>query len=389
MAGTRHTLIALLAVSVLAVGCGGDDPAEEDPQPTESEVSTSDGDEPTTTASDSAEHPEETDIDAAPEREPQPVTVQLGDRFPWCADFRRDWDEQTRLQAQANAAEAALRDALDATEAATDELDQAEAVQAFVAAEQHYADLMPAVAAANRAAVRPVQPDWSTHEETEAIAVERAQEDFRLAAAPALLELLETAHAAGAAVGEPQVSTTTRPPQEGDLPGHDEVLATLQQIQNQIDEWWQQSIGVQEAMRYALSGIHAAQNPRAALDAHQRFLEAAQTQDDLYLMAWETNLVSGDIYRVYRLGLGAAQEAGEISHEEHDNRITAAHEIRDITDRTATDIGFIFHDTDGWVDRHKFRSLARRALEAAADRFILADPAWAAFQRSLSESCKP
>lgn len=386
MARTRHTLIALLAVSVLAVGCGGNDPAEEDPQPTESGVSTRDDDELTTAASDSAEQPEETDIGAVPEREPQPEAVQLGDRFPWCADFRRDWDEQTQLQAQVNAAEAALQDALDATQAATDELDQAEAVQAFVAAEQTYADLMPAVAAANRLAVRSVKPDWSTHEETEAIAVERAREEFYLVAAPALIDLMEAAIAASREGWEP--SPTTAAAEQDETRNQEELLAALQQLHVQVDEWWQQGIAVQATMQDALSGIHEAQNPRDAVDAYARFLEAAQLQGTLYQTAWDAYLAAGDLHRAYRLSVGDALDAGEIGPEESDARVAAAYEVYEAIGNISRDIGLVFSHPEGWIPWHEYLRVASRALETTADRFILADPAWAAFQRSLSESCK-
>ena len=104
MPRTRYIISTMLAVALLAAGCGGDD-ATEEPEGTQadgvSEVTT-DGDRPaTTTTSDSAAQPEPTDA------APQPVLVRLGDRFGWCADIQRTWDWLAEIQGQVDAVEAA------------------------------------------------------------------------------------------------------------------------------------------------------------------------------------------------------------------------------------------------------------------------------------------
>ena len=64
------------------------------------------------------------------------MLVRLGDRFGWCADIQRTWDWLAEIQGQVDAVEAARLDAQAALEAATDDLDRAEALQALESAER-------------------------------------------------------------------------------------------------------------------------------------------------------------------------------------------------------------------------------------------------------------
>lgn len=100
-------------------------------------------------------------------------------------------------------------------------------------------------------------------------------------------------------------------------------------------------------------------------------------------------LSAGDLHRAYRLSVGDAVDAGEIGPEESDARVAVAYETYEAIGNISRDLGLVFSHPEGWIPWHEYLRVASRALEAAADRFILADPAWAAFQRSLSESCQP
>ena len=64
-------------------------------------------------------------------------------------DIQRDWDRQTQVQEQVDAEIAAWQDAREAHEAATDELDKAEALALLESAELRYRDLVPVLVAAN------------------------------------------------------------------------------------------------------------------------------------------------------------------------------------------------------------------------------------------------
>ena len=107
----RFTIPAMmLAVSLLAAGCGGgQQDASEEPDDAQadgvSEVATSDGDDrPETTERETTGQPDAAP-DPEPEPEPQPVLVRLGDRFGWCADIQRTWGLAGRNPRQVDAVE--------------------------------------------------------------------------------------------------------------------------------------------------------------------------------------------------------------------------------------------------------------------------------------------
>ena len=166
----RHRFItSLLAVVLLAAGCGGD--------------------QPTTTTRDSAEQP-----DAAPEPEPQPMPVQLGDRFSWCAELQADWDRHAQAQAQLDNAEAELLEAQEALMAATDELARVDAWNASDAAGRRLEALMEHLAVVEEDTVRILLPGSGGSTDAETVALGRAREAFRASADPAVLSLSVQAH---------------------------------------------------------------------------------------------------------------------------------------------------------------------------------------------------
>ena len=391
----RHRFIisALLAAALLAAGCGGDDAAEEPEDAAQetdsvSEVTT-DADQPDAPVRDSTDQP---DAGAEPESEPQPVLVRLGDRFGWCADIQRTWDWLAEIQGQVDAEAAALRDAQEALEAAADELDRAEALQVFESADRRVADLTPILVDANDDVVKPVQPGWRSREDTEVIAVERARDAFLAAADPALVELLAAAYSDASLNEEPTEpadDALEEPETAGEALSLEELLSELEQLRDDVDGLRQESAEPYSAVQVALSRIHAAQNPRDAMDAYERFLDAALALEEFVRAASTAHKTAGDAYRAYRWGVGGALNDGEISREEHDSRVAYAYETYETIEDTASRIGYIFIDTNEWMHVIRFKRLGRTALQEAANAFVLSDTAWAAFQMSLSESCQP
>ena len=90
---------------------------------------------------------------------------------------------------QLEAAETALQQAQSAFDAATDELDRAEAQQALEAAEAAHADAALRVQGANRSVSWLLNPDRDLSDDTETIAVQRADAAWRASADPAIVEL--------------------------------------------------------------------------------------------------------------------------------------------------------------------------------------------------------
>ena len=379
----RHRFIisALLAAALLAAGCGGDDAAEEPEDAAQetdsvSEVTT-DADQPDAPVRDSTDQP---DAGAEPESEPQPVLVRLGDRFGWCADIQRTWDWLAEIQGQVDAEEAALRDAQEALEAAADELDRAEALQVFESADRRVADLTPILVDANDDVVKPVQPGWRSREDTEVIAVERARDAFLAATDPALVELLAAAYSDASLNEEPTEpadDALEEPETAGEALSPEELLSELEQLRDEVQELWRESIRPYSAVQNAPASIHAAQNPTDAMDAYEWLLEDASALDEIRLAAWMANTTAGDLYQAYRYGVGETYDAGEISLDQYHRLVDGANATRQAIGNTHI------------PDTRDPRRLGRAAVEEATNAFVLADTAWGAFQVSLSESCQP
>ena len=366
MPRTRFIVPALLAVVVLAAGCGGGDDATEEP----------DGDQPDTVR-DSAEQTDQPDAEPELELEPQPVQVRLGDRFGWCAERQRTWDRLAVIRVQADAVEAARLDAQAALEAATDDLDRAEALQALESAEESYLDFVPAFRDVMDEVTRLLEPDWRSNSgETEAIAVERAREAFYAAAAPTLVDLMKVAQA-----GRPRVETQQpeREPVDQTLPP-EELLAALEALQDEADGLVQESIGVKLAMKSAFLDIQVALTPKDAMDAYALFVEGYQGLNELNQAAYFRQETGREIRRaLYRHGRDDAG-AHEALREAHYN-IGYIHPwpYNPNPDRNP-DVSELFSDVE-WA--------VHKTLTQATNEFVLADPAWGAFQMSLSESCQP
>lgn len=272
---------AVLAVVLLVSGCGSDEStAEDDPQTTVSDVATSDTDQAVTT-SESAEQSEQSDQpDAAPEPEPVPepepqpapvpVRVPLGARFGWCAGIEALGDAQEQTQARFDEAEAAHQAAQDALAVAADELDRAEAQAVLDATTERHQLVRNELRRANRELLEPLLFGGNSSDDTEAIALQRAQDAYMLAADPTVLELLTIP-------AEPWMAPTTTPPApEGPELGPltvDEVLTAIEDLQIRAN-------AVEEAYSAALpdiEGLHAAlqnaETPSEVLATHLTFSE--------------------------------------------------------------------------------------------------------------------
>ena len=121
--------LAILAVMLVAPGCGGGeerapaDPVENaGPQGATSDVETAGATSPDAPASLEADLGENVVADAP--------RVQLGDRFTWCAKVQALWDAEDEARAETEATAEAHLAATGVLEAATDDLDRADAQEA-------------------------------------------------------------------------------------------------------------------------------------------------------------------------------------------------------------------------------------------------------------------
>ena len=127
---------ALLVLVLLAAACGGgEDTDTGDQTNAPSAISGMPEDEPRDSEQADTKLDAEQRPSPEPEPMPEPVQVWLGNRFDWCAGVQAVWDSHDHAQAVLAAAEARYRDALAAYDAATDELDRAEAREVLDAAQ--------------------------------------------------------------------------------------------------------------------------------------------------------------------------------------------------------------------------------------------------------------
>ena len=272
-------------------------------------------------------------------------------------------------------------DAQAALEAATDDLDRAEALQALESAEESYLDFVPAFRDAMDEVTRLLEPDWRSNSgETEAIAVERAREAFYAAAAPTLVDLMKVAQA-----GRPtrvELQQPEREPVDQTLPP-EELLAALEALQDEVDGLVQESIGVKLAMKSAFLDIQVAPTPKDAMDAYALFVEGYQGLNELGLDAGpEIEILRVEILRALRsVGLDGAGASAFEALREARYSIGYIHPwpYNPNPDRNP-DVPESFSDVE-WA--------VHKTLTQATNEFVLADPAWGAFQMSLSESCQP
>ena len=136
----RTRLVAVgLAVALLVGACGGggSDPAERDDEATSGASVTSEDESTQDARSGASTTAADEPLGAA---QPAAATpVQLGERFGWCAKAQALWDAQDEARVESAAAAMAHEIAVGTYEAATDDLDRAEASEAVDDAYADYA----------------------------------------------------------------------------------------------------------------------------------------------------------------------------------------------------------------------------------------------------------
>ena len=382
----------MLAVVLLAAACcGGDDAAEKSENlpagaAAVSEVTTEDVDRSGTAESDPAGQPDQADSAAGseqaaepePQPQPAPALVRLGDRFPWCADIQDIWDYRAETLAQLEAAETTLQQAQSAFDAAADELDRAEAQQVLEAAEAAHTEAALRVQGANRSVAWLLHPDRDLSDDTEVIAVQRADAAWRASADPAIAELHDFIRDPGPAEPWPEEPQQVEP-QVGWT--KEEVLTALERVQDTIDEAAQAIVSLLWDLDASITAIRDADSPGAVIAALQRSIDATHALERArphYHAAVET---------------WTLQTSAEVWDDEQ--VLAVFHGIK------GPDVG---EEVPAWVleggeglNASGFaeyaisvgRNRAEDTAKSAAAAFMVADTAgMAAIQASFSESCE-
>ena len=401
----------LLAVVLLAAACGGDDaPATGDVQTDATPAAADDVDDlPLTDASERTDQPD-ADPEPAPRRsvdpEPAPqLPVRLGNRFGWCAPIQQAWDRFAETWMVAHGAELAYYKIQNLLEGATDELDKAEAWNVYVLAEEDYDRALQMLADAAEEVVAPLAPVvyFYSGEETERIAIGRARDVFFAAAAPELAELIRvalrdisrpqmTSESAAAAApelmseiaefmfeAEPMVEEPGREASPADQTRlMEEYLAAIDPVHDEVARLRDESETVKSAASDAYHDIRFAQQVAEAMDAYERFQEALASIREIFTAARTEYDNSRSVYDSY-VDSGGDQRP-----------FPGRDDIREIA---ASIPRFAPHDFDPdspkrWFEIRDVSRLVDDALQEVTTEFILADPAWRAFQVSLAESCQ-
>ena len=405
----------LLAVLVVASSCGGDeeqapggddgDQAQEFEQPLD--VASPDPAEPN---ADQSEQSEE---------DPGLGPVQLGSRFPWCPDIQDRWNGMVDALAAVAAAEVAYRDAQEAFEAATDELDAAEARGVLELAERALEEEESNLALEARGAVpliipgRPPIDDTTTANiETHAIAVERAREAFRASADPVTLEMSELIHQVDwsvadlTAIQEPASltapATTSPAPPDDPRSEYEAVLAAIDDMRVAVLEAPSALAPALEELGRARALVAAVESPEDVVAASRALIETMR------ILSRVPTFDGGDLQQLVdryqtRVRNQYGWGAGEISRDERDEYIWE-------TSKAAEGVEFpdISAQLPAWVTaefgegQHPDYALASYVLYASrhaetllvemrpvGEGLMLADTnALEAFWESISESCE-
>lgn len=229
----RSRLVAVglgVALLVGACGGGGSDPDERDDEASSGAFVLSE-DEPTQGARSGAST---APADESPEAASPGVAspVQLGERFAWCAKVQALWDAQDQARTETEAAAATHEAAIGVHEAATDDLDRAEASEAV---DDAYADYVFATRDYGQVrwhAAGLIFGDESNllggglEDSTLQVAIERAREAYRANVAPHTLAALDLAH---------EATETAARSSDAERPGDDQSSRAVEATQPEPD----------------------------------------------------------------------------------------------------------------------------------------------------------
>ena len=198
--------VVALAVTMLAGACAGDDDTDTGDDGDTASMAITDSnavDAGATAGSDAAAAVVDDSTVAATTLT---VPVRLGDRFAWCASVQRRWDAQVHYRAEAEAAALAHEAAVGVYEAASDDLDRAEAQEALDRALDDHASAASDYGKTRWGTAGLIVGDMSTllasdrDDVTLQVAIERAFEAFLSDAGAGTLAAFDSAHEAAHAL---------------------------------------------------------------------------------------------------------------------------------------------------------------------------------------------
>ena len=267
-------LIAMAAIALMAASCAGEEdrapaePVEAGPESADTAFDPEVGAGPVDPAASEADLRRDIAADATP--------VRLGERFAWCLTVQAMWDDQDLYRAEAEAAAAAHRTAVDTYEAATDDLDRAEAHEAAEEALGEYRFVSGVYGRVRWKSAGLIVGDESSlqagdrEDATLQVARERAVEAFRAGAAADTLEAIDLAYEATETAAHLSAAALSDATDESDQPvpeAPDSGAAPFE-----ASEGW---IVATEALQDVVEAAEEAEDARKAASAAVRAARAA------------------------------------------------------------------------------------------------------------------
>lgn len=345
-------MLAILGAVLVAAGCAGDedlsptDPVENaNPDSAVLAADPSDDANPATSVASEAEPSRDTVVNAEP--------VRLGERFAWCARVQALWDGEDQARAETEAAAAAHETAVRVHEAATDDLDRAEAGEA---AQDAYADYVFAAGDYGKIRWRAAGLIFSNEaivlgggveDSTLQVALDRAFEAYRVAASADTVAAFDFAHEAtetAAQLTAAAYSDTDEPDQGVEAPEPESAPLDASQA------WFRAIEALQDA-------VEAAQDAEDAKEATSAAALAAQA-------------AAGDAKNAARAIYRAAQADGDWESTVTDTRahVAAARSAAEAAAGFATEAFDAQIATEAAAEAARIAALASEAARALAEQ---------------------
>ena len=245
-------MLAILAVMLVAPGCGGGedrapaDPVEDaGPHGAASDVETAGDTSPDAPASLEADLGENVVADAP--------RVQLGDRFTWCARVQALWDAEDGARAETEATAEAHLAATGVLEAATDDLDRAEAQEAVERALGDHGRARVRYGYARSLAAGLMSGESTLlvgdrHDTTLQVALERAFEAFLASAGADTLAVLDLAQKATETAQQPRPAARS---EDGESNPSADVAESEPATVDPSEAWFKATEALEDAIKAA------------------------------------------------------------------------------------------------------------------------------------------
>ena len=382
MARSRLNCALLVSVLLVAACGGGEDTDTSDQTNAPSAISGMPEDESLDSEQADTKLDAEQRPSPEPETMPEPVQVWLGNRFDWCAGVQAVWDSHDHAQAVLAAAEARYRDALVAFEAATDELDRAEAREVLDAAQVDHDQASGAYQRA-MAEVRQQLDDARRiqGDETERIAHQRAW--LALVAADAEIATLAEIMASQAELNE--VAAQLRHAVAQAVAALQDAEEGLQEARVEVEVeslmTAESRVGVHDA---ALAAAQAAAELQQ-FEAQLADMEAAGASSEEQQQARQQ--LEAKREELERLEGRFAEQRGQLD----DGRVVAAQERMRGAEAGLGTATAMLRDAEAEAEEYRQQMPEPEpALQEALEGIITAgSDAYSAFKLSLRESCEP